>query len=84
MYLGYVSGHLNPADCLSRIDSKRGGPVASTCEDSRIRFEALDAYPDVPSPVWALGFPKGRRGAAANLKNSPLGSAEQSHQQFFA
>ena len=53
------------------------GGVPTACQEAGVRYKALEAYPDVPSPVWVLGFPKGRRGAATNLENSALGSAER-------
>ena len=66
MYLEYVPGDLNPADCLSRVDSDWSGRVGTACQEPQVRYKALEAYLDVPSPVWVLGFPKGRRGAATN------------------
>ena len=39
------------------------------------RLQALQSYDGLPSPVWILGFPKGRLGAFRNLEYSPLGAA---------
>ena len=83
MYLEYVPRDLNPADCLSRVDSDWSGRVETTCQEAQVRYKALEAYPDMPSPVWVLGFPKGRRGAATNLESSALGSAEPLRGGFF-
>ena len=83
IYLEYVPGDLNPANCLSRVDSDWGGSVQTACQEAGVQFKALEAYPDVPSPVWILGFPKGRRGAAYNLERSALGSAKPLCGEFF-
>ena len=70
-------------DYLSRVDSDRGGSVPTACQEAEVRYKALEAYPDVRSPVWVLGFPKGRRGAATNLENSALGSSEPLRGKLF-
>ena len=57
--------------------------MPTACQEAEVRYKALEAYPDVPSPVWVLGFPKRRRGAATNLENSALGSAEPLRGEFF-
>ena len=46
------------------------------CAGAADRHVALQSFPGVPSPVWVLGFPKGRRGAAGNLDAVALGSAD--------
>ena len=76
MYLEFVPGDLNPADGLSRVDSEWKGQVREACAGASDRHVALQSFPGVPSPVWVLGFPKGRRGAAHNLDEVALGSAE--------
>ena len=83
MYLEYVPRDFNLADCLSRVDSDRSGRVEIACQEAQVRYKALEAYPDVPSLVWVLGFPKGRRGAATNLESSALGFAEPLRGEFF-
>ena len=83
VYLAYVPGDLNLADCLSRVGSHWGGSVPTACQEAGVRFKALEAYLDVPSSVSILGFPKGRRGAASNLEHSALGSAEPLCGEFF-
>ena len=83
VYLKDVPGDLNPADCLSKVDSDWSGGVATACQEAQVRYKALEAYPDVPSPVWVLGFPKGVRGAATNLESSALGFAEPLRGEFF-
>ena len=59
VYLEYVPGDLNPADCLSRIDFDWGGSIAIAWREAQVRYKALEAYLDEPSPVWVLVFPKG-------------------------
>ena len=81
IYLEYVTRDLK--DSLSRVDSDWGGGVQTACQEAGVRFKALEAYPDVPSPVWILGFPKGRRGAASNLEHSALGFAQPLCGEFF-
>ena len=76
VYLEFVPGDLNPADSLSRVDSEWKGQVQDACVGAADRHVALQSFPGVPSPVWVLGFPKGRRGAACNLDAVALGSAE--------
>ena len=76
VYLVFVPGDLNPADSLSRVDSDSKGQVHDACAGAADRHMALQSFPGVPSPVWVLGFPKGRRGAACNLDAVALGSAE--------
>ena len=83
MYLEYFSGDLNPADSLPRVDSNWSGRFETACLQAQVRYKALEAYPDVRSPVWVLGFSKGRRGAATNLESSALGSAEPLRGGFF-
>ena len=34
IYLEYVPGDLNPADCLSRVDSDWGGSVQTACQEA--------------------------------------------------
>ena len=79
VYLEYVPGDLNPADCLSRVESDWDGNVQTACHGAEVRYKALEAYPDIPSP----GFPKGRLGVASNLEHSALGSAEPLCGEFF-
>ena len=76
VYLEFVPGDLNPADSLSRVDSEWRGRVQDACTGAAERHVVLQSFPGVPSPVWLLGFPKGRRGAACNLDAVALGSAE--------
>ena len=77
MYLEFVPGYLNPADCLSRVDSEWKGPMKEACAGALDRHTAFQSFSWVPSPVSVLGFPKGRRGEAHNLDEVALGSAEQ-------
>ena len=76
VYREFVPGDLNPADSLSRVDSEWKGQVKEACAGASDRHMALQSFLGVPSPVWVLGFPKGRRGAAHNLDEVALGSAE--------
>ena len=76
VYLEFVPGDLNPADSLSKVDSEWKGQVKEACAGAADRHVALQSFPGVPSPVWVLGFPKGRRGAAHNLDAVAPGSAE--------
>ena len=62
VYLECVPGDLNPAESLSRVDSEWKGQVKKECAGATDRHVALQSFPGVPSPVWVLGFPKGRRG----------------------
>ena len=83
LYLEYIPGDLDLADCLSKVDSEWGGSVATACQEAQVRKKPLEAYPDVPSPVWVLGFPNGHGGAATNLESCALGSAEPLRGEFF-
>ena len=76
VYLEFVPGDLNPVDSLSRIDSECKGWMQDACAGAADRHMALQSFPGVPSPVWVLGFPNGRRGAACNLDAVALGSAD--------
>ena len=76
VYLEFVPGDLNPTDCLSRVDSHWHGSVASAYQGAGVRYKALEAYPNLPCPAWVLAFPKGRRMAATDLGDTPMGSAE--------
>ena len=73
-FLEWVPGDLNPADCFSRIDSDFGGSYALAAASAWNRFQALLTFPDLPCPVWALSFPKGRLGAARNLLSCNVGA----------
>ena len=66
LYLEYVPGDLNAADCLSRVDSDWSGRVETAYQEGQVQYKALEVCQDVPALVWVLGFPKGCRGAAAN------------------
>ena len=50
--------------------------MQDACDGAADRHMALQSFQGVPSPVWVLGFPKGRRGAASNLDAVALGSAD--------
>ena len=50
--------------------------MKEACAGASDRHVALQSFPGVPSPVWVMGFPKGRRGAAHNLDEVAVGSAE--------
>ena len=76
MYLEFVPGDLNLADSLSRIDSECKGRMQDACARAADRHMALQSFPGVPSPVWVLGFPKGRRWAACKLDAVAMGSAD--------
>ena len=66
------AGDLNPASCLSRVDLEWKGQVPLANEGAVARCRALEALQGVPSSVWILGFPKGRRGAANNFDCAAL------------
>ena len=83
IYLEYVPGDLNPADSLSKVDFHWGGSGRTSCHVAGVPSKAVEASVDVPSPVWIVGFPKGRRGAASNLKSPALGSAEPLCSEIF-
>ena len=76
MYLEYVPGDMNPADSLSRMDSECKGQMHDACAGAADRHLAFQSFPRVPSPVWVLGSPKRRRGAACNLDAVALGSGD--------
>ena len=76
VYLEYFPGDLNPADSVSRIDSECKGRMQDAYAGTADRHMALQSFPRVPSPVWDLGFPKGRRGVACNLDTAAMGSAD--------
>ena len=76
VYLEFARGDLNPADCLSTVDSEWKGVAPEAFEGAKVRHLALSAFPGVPSRVWDLGFPKGRQGATCNLEAMALGSAD--------
>ena len=71
-----VPGNLNPAESLYRIDSEWKGRMQDAFAGDADRHVALQSFPGVFSPVWVLGFPKGRRGAPYNPDAMALGSAE--------
>ena len=73
LYLSWVPGDLNPADCLSRIDSEWFGDITKAESSAMDRFHALGAYESTPSPIWILGFPKGPKGAFRNFKSAQFG-----------
>ena len=75
VYLSWVPGDLNPADPMSRIDSDWNGDWSVAEQAACDRFRALQAYNNLPTPVWVLGFPKGRKGAFRNMSSSVIGSA---------
>ena len=74
VYLEYAPRDLNPVDCLSRVDPAWSGRVEIACQEAQVQYKALEAYPDVPFPVWVLGYPNGVRGPLA--KCSPMFSLE--------
>ena len=75
VYLSWAPGDLNPADCLSRVDSEWAGNISAAERGALDRFQALTAYDSLPTPVWILGFPKGRQGSFRNLSTGSLGAA---------
>ena len=75
VYLSWTPGDLNPADCLPRIDSEWAGSISAAERGALDRFQVLTAYDSLPTPVWIVGFRKGREGFFRNLSAGSLGAA---------
>ena len=74
VFLEWVPGDLNPADCFSRIDGDFGGDFAAAGLAAWDRFRSLQAFPALPCPVWVANLPKGRTAMDRQLAECPVGA----------
>ena len=74
VFLEWVPGDLNPADCFSRIDGDFGGDFAAAGLAAWDRFRSLQAFPALPCPVWFADLPKGRTAMDRQLAQCPVGA----------
>ena len=58
VFLEWVPGNLNPADCFSRIDGGFGGDFAAVGSAAWDRFRSLQAFLALPCPAWVANLPK--------------------------
>ena len=74
VFLEWVPGDLNLADCFSRIDGDFGGDFAAAGLAASDRFRSLQAFPALPCPVWIADLPKGRTAMDIQLARCPVGA----------
>ena len=73
VYLDWIPGNLNPADCFSTKVLDWKGDFLCVSKSALDRMTTLDSYGGLPAHVWILGVPKDQRVPPRNRNDAPLG-----------